>query len=256
MNKKTRYIVLTAPSDKDSIGGVVVLENKNGKTTCFVSLFGVKDLSPILLIDDLVKVRQFEISPSFSEIDLDSAVGFATDIVVGLFDKNKRLLASGSTFGEESPKQRERLAIALEKDGNLEHFMNLAKEVFDVEDKLFAQEQKQKKVEEPTFLQQTELLLFELFAYGVPDKALSKFVPNSKWVKLFLSSDVVGIGIVEHEGRVSAIGLAFPVLSKAHKHKGVDKSFCFFPQNLENPNGFGYYIVLQDAKDGSVVSFK
>lgn len=249
MEKRTRYIVLTPPNDSEPIGGVMVIETSGAKTSCFVSFFGLGGLQPTILIDDLVKVRQFEVSPSFSEIDLDPAIGLACDLVVGVFSQSKKLLMSGSTFGGETEEQKERLKIALEQDGRLAHFLGLAKEVFAVEDQLDAEENL-------TFLQQTEGLLFELFSYGVPDKSLSRFVPNSKWVKIFLKTDVVGVGIVENHGQVTAIGLAFPVLSRKAKHKAVDNNFSFFPQNSANPNGFGYYIVLQHAKDGSVVKIK
>ena len=249
MEKKDRFIILSSPNDKELVGGVVVVETVNKKSTCFVSLYGVNDFNPILLIDDLVKVRQFEISKNFSEIDLDPAVGFATDLVVGLFNNKKNLIASGSTFGEETEENRERLKIAIEKDDRLAHFLNLAKNVVD-NDLVLSQKQNN------TFLDKTQALLFELFAYGIPDKSLARFVPNSFWVKLFLKTDVVGVGIVQTAGNITGVGLAFPVLSKNYKHKAVDENFVFFPQNLSNPEGFGYYIVLQNASDGSIVNIK
>ena len=241
MNNKSKYIILSPLDKKQKIGGVVVIESKNKNISCFVSLFGLEISCPILLIDDLVNVRQFEISSSFSEIDLDFSLNFSTDIVVGLFDKDRHLLATGSTMGFETEEYIERLKISIEKENQLNHYLELAENVF-----------YQKEIS-TTFLSKLELLLFELFSYGYPDFLLSKFIPNSKWVKIFLKNDVIGIGIVEKNNRVNAVGLAFPVFSK-NQHRGeIDGNFTFFPQNEKKPNGFGYYVVLQDSVDGHVL---
>jgi len=236
----SKYIILNPTKENDTMGGVVVFESKNGKASCVVSLFGLKISAPKLLIDDLVNVRQFDIAPGFSEIELDDALAAAKDIVVGVFDGDM-LVATGSSFGLETDEQKQRLCLAIEKKDALSHFKTLAK---DAAEKF----ENSKK----SFFQNLEFLLFELFAYGVPDSSISKFVPNSKWVKLFLNRDVLGVGVVEKAGEISAVGLAVPVLSKSQKHALVDSSFTFFPQNKTSPNGFGYYIVLQSAKNGAV----
>ena len=126
MNNKSKYIILSPLDKKQKIGGVVVIESKNKNISCFVSLFGLEIGCPILLIDDLVNVRQFEISSSFSEIDLDFSLNFSTDIVVGLFDKDRHLLATGSTMGFETEEYIERLKISIEKENQLDHYLELA----------------------------------------------------------------------------------------------------------------------------------
>ena len=129
--------------------------------------------------------------------------------------------------------------MSLENKYSLKHFGRLAKQAMAKKDK--------------TFFEETIFMLLDLFAFGLPDESLQKLIPSSRWVKVFLEKDVVAVGVVEENGEVSKVGLAFPVISKNQKREEIDSNFSFVPLSAENPNGFGYYVVLQSAKDGKVV---
>ena len=241
-NKK--YIVLKPTQINQNCGGIVIITTDENKTACYISLFGVENLNNEVLIDDLVSVRQFSMKHKMEEFEIDKTFSKISDFVVGIFDDNKRLILIGSTIGVESAEKRERLYIALENKQALNHFGKLARDTL------------QTNRVGKTFFEETILTLLDLFSFGVPDFSISGLIQNSKWVKVFSEKEIIGVGVVENNGNIESIGLAFPVMTKNQKKKEIDNNFKFFPLNASNPNGFGYYIVLQSAKDGSVVPFK
>ena len=234
-----KYIVLNSVSSNKNSGGLVVFSNSIGNTKVYVSLFGFDSSEYKIVVDDLVQVRQFQINHKIGEFEIEKSLNDFTEIVIGVFEKLGELILVGSTIGIETERQKERLCIALEKKDSLLHFGSLAKKAIMTYDK--------------TFFEETILTILELFAYGVPDLSLEKLIPNSKWVKVFAEKEVVGIGVVEKNGTIESVGLAFPVICKTQKSKNVDSNFSFLPLNKSCPNGFGYYVVLQNAKDGKVV---
>ena len=239
---KNKYIVLNSVSSNKNSGGLVVLSANLGKTKAYISLFGVQNSKFNILIDDLVQIRQFEFNHKIGEIEIEKSLEDFSEIVIGVFDSAGELVLVGSTIGCETKEQKERLCIALEKKNSLSHFGSLAKNAI----KLFNK----------SFLEETILVILELFEYGVPDLSLEKLVPGSKWVKVFSEKEVIGVGVVEKNGSVESVGLAFPVICKSQKNKSIDCNFTFLPLCANNPNGFGYYIILQSAKDGKVVSMR
>lgn len=239
-----KYIVLKPTTVSQNAGGIAILSEGVGKTNCYVSLFGVENINNEVLIDDLVSVRQFQMKHKVAEFEIEKLFTDFTDFVIGVFNENKKLVLMGSTLGVESQEQKERLLIALENKHALSHFGELARNVV-LKNKTYK-----------TFFEETVLLLFDLFSYGVPDETISGLVPNSKWVKVFSAKEVIGVGIVESGGAISAVGLAYPVMNRNQRKKEIDSCFTFFPLSDTSPNGFGYYIVLQSAKDGSVVSVR
>ena len=236
---KNKYIVLNSVSANKNSGGLVVLSAGIGTTKAYISLFGVQGAAFTILVDDLVQVRQFSLNHKVGELEIEKDIDDFVEIVIGVFDSAGELIFVGSTIGIQTKAQKERLCVALEKKDSLSHFGSLAK-------KAIASYEK-------SFFDETILVLLELFEYGVPDLCLEKLIPNSKWVKVFSEKEVVGVGVVEKSGRVDSVGLAFPVICKNQKNKNIDSNFSFLPLSNSNPNGFGYYIVLQSAKDGKVV---
>ncbi|MBO7508390.1 MAG: hypothetical protein J6T39_01955 [Clostridia bacterium] len=239
-----KYIVLKPTVINQNAGGIVIISESTDKTNCYVSLFGVEPTENIFMFDDLISVRQFEMKHKVAEFEIEKLFSDFSDFVVGIFNQNKKLILTGSTIGIESREQKERLEIALENKNAISHFGNIAREMISKQNK------------SRTFLDQTITLLLDLFSFGVPDAQISKLIPNSKWVKVFSTKEVVGVGILEKDNKIYAIGLAFPVINKEYKRKEIDDSFCFMPLNKNLPNGFGYYVVFQSAKDGSVIPFE
>ena len=237
---KNRYIILNPLEKNSGTGGLVVLSADIGKTKVSISVFGSSEKEFEVLIDDLIFVRQFSMTHRIGQFELEKTLEDLGDVVVGLFNRNRELVFFGSTIGVETKEQKERLEIALENKYSIRHFGELARDVI-VNGK-------------KTFFDETVLVLLDLFSLGTPDSSLQKLVPHSRWVKIFLEKDVVAVGVVEKNGIVSAVGLAYPVFSKSQTRGEVDSCFSFLPINKLNPEGFGYYVVLQSAKDGSVVT--
>jgi len=236
---KNKYIVLKSPNAKSGSGGIVVLSDAIGNTSLTISVFGINDSDLELLVDDLVFVRQFSLHQKYCQFKLEKNIDDFTDIVVGVFNKNRELLLVGSTIGIETKEQKERLEIALENKMSLKHFGSIARQAISKKYK--------------TFFDEIIMIVLDLFACGFPDENLQKLIPDSRWVKVFCEKDVIAVGVVESEGKLSEIGLAFPVICKQQKRQEVDSNFAFLPLSENCPNGFGYYVVLQRAKDGTVV---
>ena len=235
-----KYIVLSPLNTQNNIGGIVIVSDEIGNTKCCVSLFGVGNEKMELLFDDLVTIRQFKIGNA-SSFEIEKNYNDLSDFVVGVFNSERKLIMIGSTFGIENQEQIERLKIALENKDALKRLGALAKRAIGS----FGGG--------VTFFDSMALTLFELFALGVPDSTIQSIIPNSKWVKIFTHKDVIGVGIVERDGKICAVGLAFPAMSREKPRKEVDENFTFYPISKNMPNGFGYFIVLQDAIDGSVI---
>lgn len=260
--KKNKYIILDSTTSAP-LGGLVIISQTPANTTMCVNLYGIKFMCPSLVLDDGVSTREFSISPTMSEIDLDPALQFASDFVVGIFDSNNNLVAQGSTFGFETPQQIEHIKLAKQNPSQLQHFGELIKQVLNAkEGSLVLNKNAESEpkttgpVSKPTFLSETLLLLFDLFAVGTPDKMLSKIIPNSKWVKVVLPNQIVAVGITFDSAEIVSVGLAYPALSKQQKPSQADGYFTFVPLRPENQNGFGYFVVLQSAKTGGVISIK
>ena len=239
---KNKYIVLNPVSGTKNSGGIAVFSQNEASTKLYISLFGIEDSNFEILVDDLVFVRQFTFNHRIGEVEIEKNIEDFTDIVIGVFLKNE-LIFIGSSIGIETCEQRQRLEMALEKKYSLKHFGALAKKAIC-------------KMKNRTFFDEIAMILLDLFAVGIPDPDLEKIIKNSRWVKIFFESDVVTVGVVENDGCVSAVGLAYPVIDKNDRRQEIDSAFCFCPLTNTNPNGFGYYIVLQSAKDGSVVPIK
>lgn len=239
-------------------------KTSNEKVIGTLLLFGVFDEKPILLLDNLVQIREFEVSHVLTEIDIDSHL-LASELIVGIFDSKHRLIATGSTFENEvEPERIERLKIAKEEPDKLSHFQNLVHNmIFKKTDhspkQVFSVCHQKHEKEEPSyssnrFFNEIEAPLLELFCLGQQDRILNKLIPNTKWVRIMKYEQMVGIGVQVLQNKVHAVGLAIPVLSRARKTIEIDNHFTFFPQNINYPDGFGYYIVLQDAITGKPLS--
>ena len=233
-----KYIVLNS-TNGSNCGGLAIFSDAIGNTNLSISTFGLKDVENEVVVDDLVFVRQFSLKQKTGQFVIERNINDFSDIVVGIFNKDRRLVLAGSTIGIETKEQRNRLEIALENKCALKHFGELAKQAIVKANK--------------TFFDEVVLLLFDLFACGLPDNNLQKLIPNSKWVKVFCEKDVIAVGVVERNGKLSEVGLAFPVICKRQTRAEIDSNFSFLPLCDQNPNGFGYYVVLQRAKDGVVV---
>lgn len=246
---KKRVVFLESFSGGEA-SGILLIEKQAGKTKGLLCLFNHSCMCPRLLIDDFANVREFDVSPSCTELDLAENLLLAGDLACAVFNAENEVIVAGRALGQVSGEMLERMQIALEKPNQIEHFKKLLGEIVENEKKETTFLNKQNVQTIPSFLDEIKTLLLEIFCIGVPDTRLVKIIPNSKWVKIALENLFIIVGMVVRGKDVEAIGLAVPVFDKFEKVEFIDKSFKFVPQNPNVPDGFGYWIVLQDAFTG------
>ncbi|MCK9574499.1 MAG: hypothetical protein WCX32_03260 [Clostridia bacterium] len=125
-----------------------------------------------------------------------------------------------------------------------------------------AKEKFKEKVDTPNenktnFFNIISLQIDTLFEKYPPETILQELLPNSKWVKVDYEGkgDYYAIGLLYQEDKIKYIAYAVPsevAGNQPDELKGISQ---WFPINVMEPNGKGYFIMYQDADSGDGVAF-
>jgi|AGTN01.1.fsa_nt_gi hypothetical protein len=102
------------------------------------------------------------------------------------------------------------------------------------------------------FYQSVRSRLDEIMTINPREEALEKVIPDSKWVKIrYDGEDYYVVGVLSDEGVTTHIAYGVPGLESVKPPKEAEELCDFLP--LPEGNGKGYWIMFQDATNGSII---
>lgn len=135
-----------------------------------------------------------------------------------------------------------------EIDSIVEKSMNMFSEELEEENK------SQEKSDKSEFLASVEEQINELLNNYDEEKALEDIIPNSKFVKVNSSGENFYIfGVIYENSEIKYIVYGIPGEYSVKPDDEYSKFYQWLPLSPENPQGYGYYLMYQDALNGSQV---
>lgn len=150
-----------------------------------------------------------------------------------------------------------------ESDEYIENLVtqNLRKENFIEEYESFNEEIVEENVKEETsdnkseFFASIESQIDELLTTYEEEKALEEIIPNSKFVKVDLekNGNFYIFGVIYEDKNIKYIVYGLPGEYSVKPDDEYSKFYQWLPLNQENPEGYGYYLMYQDANNGNQI---
>lgn len=138
-----------------------------------------------------------------------------------------------------------------ETDEEIETIVDNAFESEPLEDENTTEENKNNKSD---FLSSIENQVEELLNSYEEEKALENLIPNSKFVKVNSSGDNFYIfGVIYENNEIKYIVYGLPGEFSVKPDDEYRNYYQWLPLNPENPEGYGYYLMYQDASTGNQI---
>lgn len=125
-------------------------------------------------------------------------------------------------------------------------------DTFENEDKNVFEENKHNKSE---FLLSVEQQINELLNTYEEEKALEEIIPSSKFVKVDVENNgnFYIFGVIYEYNEIKYIVYGLPGEYNVKPEDEYSKFYQWLPLNNENPEGYGYYLMYQEAMTGEQV---
>ncbi len=115
--------------------------------------------------------------------------------------------------------------------------------------------EKESSIELPEYYKTIRGELKKIFSSSDCERALERQIENSKWAKVYFSNEkYYVVGIIYDEKSPKYICYGIPVNSKEEKIKEIDTYSTFIPLSPLKSEGQGYYILFQNAENGSCIN--
>ena len=104
------------------------------------------------------------------------------------------------------------------------------------------------------FLSTIENQVEELLNNYEEEKALENLIPNSKFVKVNSNDENFYIfGVIKEDNQIKYIVYGLPGEYNVKPNDEYKNYYQWLPLNPENPEGYGYYLMYQDAESGNQI---
>jgi len=105
------------------------------------------------------------------------------------------------------------------------------------------------------FFKSVESQIEELLNTYEEEKALEEIIPNSKFVKVDLekNGNFYIFGVIYENSDIKYIVYGLPGEYDVKPDDEYSKFYQWLPINSENPKGYGYYLMYQDASSGNQI---
>lgn len=272
-----KKIILTSAEENNNYRGKISLENIDDKILVTLSGFNFslntnKCLLGVKIGEETFKVKLDENSKYLidKELDLNDKIS----IVILNEDRNNEILLWGSNetsrvwknsitsyFYEEekqthAPKKQNYDNISsqnVEDEYESDEFVEtLIDNALDNEEEISFDEEKDEKSE---FLKSIESQIDELLINNEREVALEELLPNSKFVRVDSSGNgnYYIFGVIYEDSKVKYIVYGLPGEYAVKPEDEYKNYYQWLPLNSENPEGYGYYLMYQDAIEGNQV---
>lgn len=110
-----------------------------------------------------------------------------------------------------------------------------------------------KENENTVFYNKIKKQLDELFLNNKPEETLETILPESKWIKIDYENEsgYYALGIIYDNLKPKYVCYALPKSSPRPVPPDIKDYAQWLPLDVQKPNDSGYWIVYQDANDGS-----
>lgn len=272
-----KKIILTSAEENNNYKGKISLENIDDKILVTLSGFNFslktnKCLLGVKIGEETFKVKLDENSKYLidKELDLNDKIS----IVILNEDRNNEILLWGSNetsrvwknsitsyFYEEekqtpAPEEQSYDNISsqnVEDEYESDEFVEtLIDNALDSEEEISFDEEKDEKSE---FLKSIESQIDELLINNEREVALEELLPNSKFVRVDSSGNgnYYIFGVIYEDSKVKYIVYGLPGEYAVKPEDEYKNYYQWLPLNSENPEGYGYYLMYQDAIEGNQV---
>ena len=276
-----KNIILTSATNNRNQKGIVTLENNKGETLVSLKTYGLDDFNTKLVLGiqkagdffkievENIKEDRFKIN---KEIDLNSKISCvlvsienetASPIIWGSNEttsvwKNSFLYnfeepvneKIQNNYDDEIESQEEIESIITESLNSYEN--DELKDEYEEEIKVSFEEKNN------TFYNSIKNQVEDLLNNYETEKALEEIIPNSKFVKVDYENNgnFYIFGIIYEEGQIRYIVYGIPGEYDIKPDDEYAKFYQWLPLNAENPEGYGYYLMYQDALNGENVKIE
>lgn len=105
------------------------------------------------------------------------------------------------------------------------------------------------------FFASIESQIEQLLTTYEEEKALEEIIPNSKFVKVDLENNgnFYIFGVIHQNNDIKYIVYGLPGEYSVKPDDEYSKFYQWLPLNQENPEGYGYYLMYQDAENGNQI---
>ncbi len=115
--------------------------------------------------------------------------------------------------------------------------------------------QESEEIKNPSFFNEIEPQISNLFDKNPPEEYLQQMFPNSKWVKVEFEEggDYYVFGMMYEEGKLKYLCYGVPGIYQKNPPKQLSGYPVWFPLDQSHKEGFGYWLTYQDAESGESV---
>lgn len=129
------------------------------------------------------------------------------------------------------------------------------------EDEIISEPEEQEENEDEkddTFYSTIKNQVDELLNNYEQEKALETIIPNSKFVKVDYeqNGDYYIFGVIYENDKIKYVVYGLPGEYGVKPEDDYSNYYQWLPLNAENPEGFGYYLMYQDAMNGEAIKIE
>lgn len=278
-----KNIILTSANLEDSPEqkGIITFENKGNETKVILKTFNINKINGKLMLGVQQNKNFYK-----TEVDLKNYNEFKIDAPINLNDKLSCVLievlnetASPLIWGsnETSKVWQNSLLFNLdeeneqpkvsnlenindyESDEEIENLIDTTLEKLDInENETIEDREEFEEDSDDSFFSTIKNQVDELLNNYEQELALETIIPNSKFVKVDYerNGDYYIFGVIYEDDKIKYVVYGLPGEFGIKPEDDYTEYYQWLPLSSENPEGFGYYLMYQDAQNGEAIKIE
>lgn len=266
-----------APNQK----GIITFENNNNETNVTLKTFNINKVNGKLMlgvqqnnnfykteVNGLKNINEFKINAPINLNNKLSCVLIeilnetASPILWGSNETNKVWQSSFLfNLNEEKENKIENLNVEnadeFETDEEIENIIDnsLSKMDLDETEENVSEDNSSLDETDDTFFSTIKNQVDELLNNYEQELALEAIIPNSKFVKVDYeqNGDYYIFGVIYENDKIKYVVYGLPGEFGVKPEDEYSNFYQWLPLNADNPEGFGYYLMYQDAQNGEAI---
>lgn len=277
-----KSIILTSESNKN-VKGILTVENTSSNTLINLKTFNLNKGEDKLVLAIKISGETYKVELNNEEnylIEKNLNLNNKISAVILKFNKEPEIILWGSNettrvwktsiLNEIIEKPKSKLQRKLNeietqnlKEDNYKVYNNdyetdeeietIIDDAFSNDDFIHDIEEDKKINNENDFLSSIESQINELLNNYNEETALENIIPNSKFVKVNNSNNYYIFGVIYEENKIRYIVYGLPGEFSVKPEDEYSNLYQWLPLNAENPEGYGYYLMYQDALTGEQI---
>lgn len=278
-----KNIILTSANLEHSPDqkGIITFENKGSETQVILKTFNINKINGKLMLGvqqnknfyktevDLKNYNEFKINAPINLNDKLSCVLIevlnetASPLIWGSNETSKvwqNSLLFNLDEENEQPKVSNLESINdYESDEEIENLIDTTLEKLDTnENEIIEDREEFKEDSDDSFFSTIKNQVDELLNNYEQELALETIIPNSKFVKVDYeqNGDYYIFGVIYENDKIKYVVYGLPGEYGIKPEDEYSSFYQWLPLNVDNPEGFGYYLMYQDAQNGEAIKIE